>query len=382
MRKISAKWNDWRWQLKNRAKTLADFEKAGIVLTEDEVSVLQGLQLRTAVTPYYLSLISRGHDIYNPLRKRAIPTIAETNTNWGMRDPLHEDTEGKGMQIFTHRYPDRIAAYVTDQCATYCRHCTRRRKSGETDKPMSQDQIEFMIEYVAKTPKVRDVLLTGGDPLTMSTDRLAKIVEPLRKINHVEIIRIGSAAPVTFPMRINQNLVNMMKEYGVRPLNTHFIHPYEVTPEAVEALDRLVNNGITVYNQTPLLADVNNCVPVLMKLFQTLAFHGVSPYYLFQADQVQGTAHFACSVDALVNAYNGLQGVTTGFAVPRAMIDVPGGGGKTPIANITSKVGNITTLVNFEGKSFQYEEPNLAPGLNNPQTCNYLTKKCNICREN
>ncbi|MDR1703255.1 MAG: lysine 2,3-aminomutase, partial [Clostridiales bacterium] len=327
-----ADWNSWEWQVKNRVETLEDLEKYVKLKPEEAEGVRKCLgRLRMAVTPYYLSLIDPD-DPYDPIRRQAIPTDAELITAPGdMDDPLHEDTDSpvKGL---THRYPDRALLLITDQCSMYCRHCTRRRFAGKEDAALPMEQIDRAIDYISRTPEIRDVLLSGGDALIISDERLESIVKRLRAIPHVEIIRIGSRIPVVMPQRITPALVNMLKQYHPIWLNTHFNHPGEITAESTEACRLIVDAGIPLGNQSVLLAGVNDCPHVMKKLVRELVRIRVRPYYIYQCDLSEGLEHFRTPVSKGIEIIEALRGHTSGYAVPTFVVDAPGGGGKIPVS--------------------------------------------------
>jgi len=352
-------WNDWKWQVKNRIETL-DQLKALIPLTEEEE---QGVQeslktLRMAITPYYLCLIDPD-DPNCPIRKQAIPTHAETKISAAdLLDPLHED-EDSPVPGLTHRYPDRVLLLITDMCSMYCRHCTRRRFAGQKDGESSTDNIQKAIDYIARTPQVRDVLLSGGDALMVSDAKLESIIQRLRAIPHVEIIRIGTRTPVVCPQRITDNLVNMLKKYHPIWLNTHFNHPVEVTPESSAACEKMANAGIPLGNQSVLLRGVNDCVNIMKRLVHKLVMIRVRPYYIYQCDLSIGLEHFRTPVSKGIEIIEGLRGHTSGFAVPTFVIDAPGGGGKIPVmpTYVVSQSPRKIVLRNFEGVITTYTEP-------------------------
>ena len=352
-------WNDWHWQVKNRVETLEDLKKYVNLTEEEEEGVRRTLgRLRMAITPYYLSLIDL-NDKYDPIRRQAIPTAHELESApYEAADPLHEDTDSpvKGL---THRYPDRVLFLVTDQCSMYCRHCTRRRFAGQTDCAVPMEQIKKCIEYIRAHEEVRDVLLSGGDALMLGDGLLEQIIAELRAIEHVEIIRIGSRTPVVCPQRITPELCGMLKKYHPIWLNTHFNHPSEITPEAAAACARLADAGIPLGNQTVLLAGVNDCVHVMKKLVNELAYIRVRPYYIYACDPSLGLSHFRTPVSKGIEIMEGLRGHTSGLCVPTFVVDAPGGGGKTPVMPtylISQKPGKIV-LRNFEGVITTYTEP-------------------------
>jgi lysine 2,3-aminomutase len=290
---------------------------------------------------------------------RAVPTIRETSISpEDMLDPLHED-EDSPVPGLTHRYPDRVLFLVTDQCSMYCRHCTRRRMAGETDRALRQDQIDEMIAYVRDTRGVRDVLLSGGDPWTLSDSRLEYIVAKLHEIPHVEIVRHGTNIPVVLPQRITDGLLEMLKKYQPVWVNTHFNHPKEMTAESKRALARLADAGFVLGNQSVLLKGVNDCPYVMKELVQRLVENRVRPYYLYQCDLSQGISHFRTSIGKGIEIIEHLRGHTSGFAVPQFIVDLPGGGGKTPVNPHYEVSRNERTVIfrNYEGVICKYVEP-------------------------
>ncbi len=352
-------WNDWKWQVKNRIETLEDLKKYVSLTPEEEEGVKKTLQtLRMAITPYYISLIDPNNPDC-PVRKQAVPTGKETyQSPADLLDPLHED-EDSPVPGLTHRYPDRVLLLITDMCSMYCRHCTRRRFAGQKDGESAIDRIDKAIEYIAKTPQVRDVLLSGGDSLCVSDERLEYIISRVRAIPHVEIIRLGSRTPVVCPQRITDDLVNMLKKYHPIWLNTHFNHPQEVTKEATEACAKLANAGIPLGNQTVLLRGVNDCVNTMKKLMHELVKMRVRPYYIYQCDLSMGIEHFRTPVSKGIEIIEGLRGHTSGYAVPTFVVDAPGGGGKTPVMPqyVISQAPGKVVLRNFEGVITTYTEP-------------------------
>ena len=321
-------WSDWKWQVKNRIVNLEQLRKYIRLTPEEEEGVAQSLKmLRMAITPYYLSLIDPD-DPFCPIRKQAIPTIAETHrAEADLLDPLHED-EDSPVPGLTHRYPDRVLFLITDQCSMYCRHCTRRRFAGQKDHESSTDRIQSAIDYIARTPQVRDVLLSGGDALMVSDERLESIIKRLREIPHVEIIRIGTRVPVVCPQRITSELVAMLRKYHPIWLNTHFNHPNEITAESIAACERMADAGIPLGNQSVLLRGVNDCVHIMKDLVQKLVRMRVRPYYIYQCDLSMGLEHFRTPVSKGIEIMEGLRGHTSGYAVPTFVVDAPGGGGK------------------------------------------------------
>ena len=352
-------WNDWKWQVKNRIETYEELSKYFTFSPEEAEGIKKALaKFRMAITPYYLSLIDP-NDPYDPIRRQCIPAGAECNiAPADLNDPLHEDEDSPAPGL-THRYPDRVLFLITDMCSMYCRHCTRRRFAGQKDDESPQDRIEKCLEYIERTPEVRDVLLSGGDALMVSDKKLEYIISRLRAIPHVEIVRIGSRTPVVCPQRITDDLCNMLKKYHPIWLNTHFNHPNEMTPEAQAAVAKLADAGIPLGNQTVLLRGVNDCVHVMKKLMHELVKNRVRPYYIYQCDLSMGLEHFRTPVSKGIEIIENLRGHTSGYAVPTFVVDAPGGGGKTPVmpTYVISQSPDKVILRNFEGLITTYTEP-------------------------
>ncbi len=353
-------WNDWKWQVRNRINTVEKLKQVINVTEQEEKDINEVLQkFRMGITPYYAAQMDR-EDHRCPIRMQAVPTIAETHVSKAdMLDPLHEDEDSPAPGL-THRYPDRVLLLVTDQCSMYCRHCTRRRFAGQADHAIPTSQIDQAIEYIRNTPVVRDVLLSGGDALLISDEKLEYIIKKLREIPHVEIVRIGSRAPVVCPQRITDDLVNMLKKYHPVWLNTHFNHPKEMTPETIEACRKLSDAGIPLGNQAVLLRGVNDCVHIMKDLSHQLVKNRVRPYYIYQCDLSLGIEHFRTSVGKGIEIIEGLRGHTSGYAVPTFVVDAPGGGGKTPVmpTYVISRTTHRLVLRNYEGVITTYTEPN------------------------
>lgn len=353
-------WNDWHWQISNRITTVEDLKEVIPLTQGEEVGIAQCLKtLRMAVTPYYTSLI-KPDDPHCPVRQQAVPTSMELHLgDYDLLDPLHEDTDSP-VPGLTHRYPDRVLLLVTDQCSMYCRHCTRRRLAGQTDQALPLEHFHQALDYIRATPQVRDVLISGGDPFTFSDDRLDFMLSKLRAIPHVEIIRIGTRTPVVLPMRITNNLVQVLRKYHPIWVNTHFNHPQEITPESQAALARLADAGIPLGNQSVLLRGINDCPNVMKKLVHELVKNRVRPYYIYQCDLSNGIEHFRTSVSKGVEIIENLRGHTSGYAVPTYVIDAPGGGGKIPLSPqyLISMAPNKVVLRNYEGVITVYDEPN------------------------
>ena len=352
-------WNDWTWQVRNRVETLEQLKKYIDLTEEEEEGVKKSLAtLRMAITPYYLCLIDPNNKNC-PVRKQAIPTGAEVHqAEADLLDPLHEDEDSPTPGL-THRYPDRVLFLITDMCSMYCRHCTRRRFAGQKDAETPSERIQKAIDYIAATPQVRDVVLSGGDALMISDKMLESIISRLRDIPHVEIIRIGSRTPVVCPQRITDGLVNMLKKYHPIWLNTHFNHPDEITPEATEACAKLANVGVPLGNQSVLLAGINDSTKIMKDLMHGLVKMRVRPYYIYQCDLSMGLEHFRTPVSKGIEIIENLRGHTSGYAVPTFVVDAPGGGGKIPVMPnyVISQAPGKVVLRNFEGVITTYTEP-------------------------
>lgn len=352
-------WNDWKWQVKNRITSVEQLKEVINILPEEENAIDKCLKtLRMGISPYYATLIDP-NDPQDPVRKQAVPTIHELNFSTAdMNDPLHEDASSP-VPGLTHAYPDRVLLLVTDMCSMYCRHCTRRRFAGHKDDSMPQDRIDKAIEYIRNTPVVRDVLLSGGDALMISDEKLEYIIKKLREIPHVEIIRLGTRTPVVNPMRITDDLVNMLKKYHPIWINTHFNHPNEITKDSIKACEKLANVGIPLGNQTVLLRGINDCIHIQKDLVHKLVKMRVRPYYLYQCDLSQGIEHFRTKVSKGIEIIEGLRGHTSGYAVPTFVVDAPGGGGKIPVMPqyLISQSPNKIVLRNYEGVITTYTEP-------------------------
>jgi len=361
-------WKDWKWQMQNRITSVEQLIDI-IELTEKEIEGINASlkKFRMAITPYYVMLM----DPYNPecpVRKQAVPSPLELiPSSTDMIDPLAEDRDSPVSRI-THRYPDRILFLVTDQCGSYCRHCTRRRYAGKTDKAATDKEIDIALDYIRNTLTVRDVLLSGGDPLTMSNERLEKILIKLREIPHVEIIRIGSRLPCTLPYRITEELCNMLKKYHPIYINTHFNHPKELTDESISALQKLVDSGIPVGNQTVLLRGINDNISVMKNLCLDLMQAKVRPYYIYQCDLSEGIEHFRTTVGKGIEIIEALRGHISGLAVPTYVIDAPGGGGKIPLSpQYLISIGDGKTILrNYKGAISVYTEPEKLAGKEAP----------------
>ena len=351
-------WNDWKWQQKNRVTTLEELGRLFNIddLTSDRLGAVFELY-RTAITPYYLCLIDFD-DPRDPLRVQSVPAVEELiNPGELTWDPLNEEGDSPVTGI-VHRYPDRCLFLVTSYCPLYCRYCTRKRKWVDEDGTTGQRKIEKMIEYVADHPEIRDVIVSGGDPLSLSLTYLEKILSGLRAIPHVEIIRFGSRVPVFLPQRIDKEMTSLLEKYHPIWINTHFNHPNEITPESAAACDRLLRAGIPMNNQAVLLRGVNDCPYTMRDLVQGLMKIRVRPYYLYLCDQVMGAEHFRTSVGEGIEIIEFLRGHTSGLAVPQFVMDAPGGGGKVPLMPnyILGHYGDSVVYRNFEGVIGRYDD--------------------------
>ena len=351
-------WNSWRWQLSHRLNSVEDLERI-LPLSESERKALSTPGLfRVDITPYFVSLIDPD-DPADPVRQQVLPTDAEMVPFTGMmEDSLSEDAHSP-VPGLVHRYPDRVLMLVTTQCASYCRYCTRSRIVGDPKEQFSRAEFEQQIDYLRRTPQVRDVLLSGGDPLTLAPKLLEELISRLREIEHIEIIRIGSRVPVFLPMRVDAELTAMLEKYHPLWLNIHVNHPNEITSELAEACDRLSKAGIPLGNQSVLLAGINDCVHIQRQLVQDLVRMRVRPYYLYQCDMVEGAGHFRTPVAKGIEIIEGLRGHTSGYAVPTFVVDAPAGGGKIPLMpNYAISQGDARVVLrNFEGLITTYQEP-------------------------
>jgi lysine 2,3-aminomutase len=353
-----SEWNNWRWQLANRLNSVEELARV-VNLTESENKALTTRNLfRVDITPYFASLIDPD-DLHDPIRKQVIPTARELDAFESMmEDSLAEDRHSP-VPGLVHRYPDRVLFLVTTQCASYCRYCTRSRIVGEPGENFSRKEWDAALDYIAHTPQVRDVLLSGGDPLTIAPKLLDTLLARLREIPHVEIVRIGSRVPVFLPQRVDDELCETLARYHPLWLNIHVNHPNEITPELVEACDKLTRAGVPLGNQSVLLAGVNDSVHIQRRLVHELVMMRVRPYYLYQCDLVEGAGHFRTSVAKGIEIIEGLRGHTSGYAVPQYIIDAPGGGGKIPVGPnyVISQAPGKVVLRNYEGYITTYTEP-------------------------
>lgn len=353
-----AEWSDWRWQLRNRIRDLAGLERV-LRLSEDERAALSPYagRLPIGITPYYASLIDPDCPT-QPLRRTVVPTTAEfLIAVWESIDPLCEDINSP-VPGLVHRYPDRVLFLATDFCPVYCRYCTRSRLVGKSAGELQNRRWLRAIDYIGATPAVRDVLISGGDPLTLSDDRLDWLLSRLRQIPHVELLRIGTKVPAVLPQRITPVLVRLLRQYQPLWISAHFIHPDELTDEVGAACAMLADAGIPLGSQTVLLAGVNDDLPTLKKLFQGLLQIRVRPYYLYQCDPVAGTSHFRVSLSRGLELMSSLHGWTTGYAVPTFVVDAPGCG-KIPLlpGMPLPRDGDYVLMRNYEGRTIRYPDP-------------------------
>lgn len=353
----SEDWEDWHWQLRNRIYTLDQLKQVIELTPEEEEGVAKrDGRLVMAIPPYWAALMDP-KDPNCPIRKQAVPVSGEFNiAEHDMKDPCGEDSD-MPVPGLVHRYPDRVLFLVTEQCAMYCRHCTRRRLVGVNHGLMNNHEKTFA--YLRAHTEVRDVLISGGDPLMMTDAKIAQVLSKLREIPHIEFIRIGSRTPVTMPQRVTPEFCEVVKQYKPIWMSLHFCHPKEVTPRLKKAMDMLSESGVPLGSQTVLLRGVNDDPLVMRKLMHELLKVRVRPYYIYQCDMAQGITHFRTSVETGIRIIESLRGHTTGYAVPTYVIDGPGGGGKIPVNPnyvVSIKDGEVT-LRNFEGKTYIYYEP-------------------------
>jgi lysine 2,3-aminomutase len=370
-------WKDWRWHLRHLIVSVDQFEKISgpIFSAEDKMKLKETLaRFPMGITPYYASLIDLDNPLTDPVFMQSFPNVEELITeSFEMDDPLHEDIDSPSSCI-THRYPDRVLFLISNKCAMYCRHCTRKRKVGDSDQFVASEEIEKGIEYIKEHKEIRDVLLSGGDSLMLGDEQLDNILSKLRAIPHVEIIRLGSRMPVVLPYRITDDLVNMLKKHQPIWFNTQFNHPRELTKASKKALARLADAGIPLGNQSVLLAGINDCPTIIKSLSHELVKQRVRPYYLYQCDLSPGLSHFRTPVGKGIEIMECLIGHTSGLCVPTFVIDAPGGGGKIPVMPhyIISWSDHKVILRNYEGVITTYQEPDRYQGRN----CNTQCSDC------
>ncbi|MBF0102696.1 MAG: KamA family radical SAM protein [Desulfobacterales bacterium] len=354
----SKEWNDWHWQIQHRIRTYTQLSQILQLSYEEQIAIKRlGTRLPLSITPYYMGLLSRDNPM-QPIRRTVVPTLSEFLKMPGeAEDPLGEETQSP-VHGLVHRYPDRVLLLVLDFCSTYCRYCTRSRVVGHNAIYPSKSRLEKAIEYIEKTPTIRDVLLSGGDPLTLSDDRLEWIIKKLRSIRHVEIIRLGTKIPAVLPQRVTRSLVKMLRKYHPIFMSLHFTHPDECTEESYRACAMLADAGIPLGSQTVLLKDINDDVNTMKSLMHHLLKMRVRPYYLYQCDPILGSGHFRTPVEKGLEIIHGLRGFTTGYAVPTYVIDAPEGGGKIPLMTdyVVGHDGESYILKNFEGNIYRYPD--------------------------
>lgn len=370
-------WKSWKWQVKNTIRDIRLFEKLlDIKFDENKKNDYKAVfeKFPLSITPYYLSLIDKDNFENDPIFLQSFPKLEELITNNAeMSDPLAEDSDSP-VPFITHRYPDRILFCISNTCAMYCRHCTRKRKVGDVDSIPEKNELLKGIEYIAKHPEVRDVLLSGGDPLMLSDNYLEWILAKIRDIPHVEIIRIGTRIPAVLPFRVTHELVAMLKKYHPLFINVQFNHPREITTSAKAALALLSDAGIPLGNQAVLLAGINDCPKIIKSLCHKMLKTRVRPYYLYQCDLSEGLSHFRTPVGKGIEIIESMIGHTTGMAVPTYVIDAPGGGGKIPISPtyLISWSTNKVVLRNYEGIITTYKEPDSYEQI-------FCNRKCDDC---
>ena len=350
-------WNDWKWQLRNAFTSIEDLKKI-MKLSEKEIMAINNLKgrLPLRITPYFASLIYNTKTSH-PLRRNVIPVVEELiESKSEQSDPLHEKSFSPVKGI-VHRYPDRVLFTVTQVCSNYCRYCTRSHSVGRLDKLGKQD-FEKAFNYISSHKEVRDVLISGGDPLTLTDETLDYILSNIRSIEHVEIIRIGTRVPVVLPQRITDNLINILRKYHPLFLSLHFSHPDEITDECAKACIKLADGGFPLGSQTVLLKGINDNVPTMKELMHKLLRIRVRPYYLYQCDLIPGSGHFRTTVKKGLEIIKGLRGFTSGYAIPTFVVDAPGGGGKIPLLPNYVVEHNDEKIVmrNYKGILCEYPE--------------------------
>jgi len=355
----AARWDDWTWQQRERITRLEQLEKV-LHLTDDERRAVKetDAEFHMGITPYYAALMDRD-DPSCPIRLQSVPTMGElTIAAADLEDPLAEERDMPVPGI-THRYPDRVLFYTTHNCPVYCRHCTRKRKVSDPTSAAAKKQIEDSLAYIAAHPEIRDVVVSGGDPLSLSDDRLDYILGRLRAIPHVEIFRLGTRNLVTLPQRVTDDFVRMLRKHHPVFVNTHFNHPKECTAEAFEAARRLADAGCMIGNQMVLLKGVNDDPKVVKELNHKLLLMRIRPYYIYQCDLSRGISHFRTPVESGIRIIEHLRGHTSGLAVPHFVVDAPSGGGKIPVQPqyVVEHEGKRWLLRNYAGKQFEYFEP-------------------------
>ncbi len=351
-------WEDWHWQLKHRIRSKEELTEIIKLTPEEEKGISKASgRLSMAITPYWATLIDP-EDPECPLRRQSVPTVAESIIGpHEMTDPCAEDRDSPARHL-VHRYPDRVLLLATEHCAMYCRHCTRRRLVGEHNESDAASKFDAAIEYIKSNRKIRDVLISGGDPLILEDEVLENLLKSLSEISHVEFLRLGTRVPVTLPQRITEKLINILKKYSPIWMSIHFNHPKEITKRCKIACDMLAEAGIPLGSQTVLLKGINDRPYIMKKLMHELIKIRVRPYYIYQCDPVRGTQHFRTPVACGINIMEKLRGYTSGYAVPTYVVDGPGGGGKIPVGPnyILSQAKGKYVLRNYKGKIYTYLE--------------------------
>jgi lysine 2,3-aminomutase len=349
-------WRDWVWQMQERVRSAKDLERY-VRPTEDERGAIEALaeRFRFVITPYYASLMDP-EDPDCPVRRQVVPRTAELDDPAGVADPLDEVAHSPVKNVI-RVYPDRIAFCVNNECALYCRFCLRKRMVGDEEWIMKKRELEVALDWIRRTPAIRDVLLTGGDPLVFSDDKLEWLIAELRRIPHVEIVRLGTRLPVTLPFRVTEALCGMLERYHPIWVNTHFNHPKELTPEAAEACDRLLRAGVPVGNQSVLLRGINDDPETMKALCEGLVRMRVRPYYCYQAQLLEGTAHFRVPVERGIEVFRALRGRTSGFAIPTYVLDTPHG--KVPLGYpyLKGRDGDHVVLETWDGHVWRELNP-------------------------
>ena len=352
-------WEDWHWQIKNRVRTLDTISKILVLTPQEEEGIKKSNgRLSMAITPYWVTLMDEA-DPECPIRRQAIPLIEEFQFGANeFVDPCAEDRDSP-VSGLVHRYPDRVLLLATEQCAMYCRHCTRRRLVGEKQAhPLNSKTLDVEVDYIKANKKIRDVLISGGDPLMLEDDELEEVLKKVSSIPHVEFVRLGTRVPVTLPQRITEPLVAMLKKYAPLWVSIHFNHSKEISKRCKVACDMLADAGIPLGSQTVLLKGINDKPYIMRKLMHDLLTIRVRPYYIYQCDPVRGTAHFRTPVAVGINIIEKLRGFTSGYAVPTYVVDAPGGGGKIPVGPnyLISQDKGKHVLRNYKGKIYTYVE--------------------------
>lgn len=353
----TSEWNNWHWQFKNRITSPEELSRLIRLAPEESTALNQHHCLPFAITPYYASLINPDNP-KDPIRRTVIPVVQELITSPGeAADPLNEDRDSP-VRGLVHRYPDRVLFLVSNVCSVYCRYCTRSRIFQDSRPKVSTATWEAALDYIASHSEVRDVLLSGGDPLLLSDSQLEWLLDRLHQIPHVEFVRIGTKAPVVLPQRITSKLLHILKKHHPLWMSIHFTHYREITPEVAAACNHLADAGIPLGSQTVLLKGINDSETVIKKLMHTLLQIRVKPYYLYQCDPILGSSHFRTPVQTGIDLIHSLRGYTSGYAVPNFVIDAPGGGGKIPLLPdyLIEKGNGKVVLRNYEGKVFTYPD--------------------------